>query len=457
MNLRYRRILYLIFIGLFLVIVPVLILYTAGYRYNFKRHKIERTGILYIDSKPKGALIYLNDNYKDKTPRRFARLLPDTYQVRVEKEGYFSWQKELTVKSNLTTFAKNIILFKKNLPINITEGEINIFAISPNQEKIIYSIIKQNTEELRLMNLKNQSDFLIKQLNNRIYNQLEFIEWSPSQNKALFKEIIGDFNKYLIVDIKTLKTKELFDITRLNFSDVGWDINSDNYLYALRQAVLYQIDLVNNSTRSLLSANISDFQVRQNIIYYITKVATESFLNKSVLTDQKISETQKIKLPSPSQYTLQSSTANYLVLLDKKNNDLFIINSESFAEADISRNIILQDKAKKIVWSKDSKNLLYYTDFEISTFNFSSKEKNLITRYGEIIREAFWYPGDNYIIYQVNDTIRAIEDTATEIKNDVKLTELSKINSITIDSDGKNLYLQGKAGTQQGIYKLEIQ
>ena len=48
MNLRYRRMLYLAFIAVFLAAAPLIILYAAGYRYNFKRQKIEKTRIIYI-------------------------------------------------------------------------------------------------------------------------------------------------------------------------------------------------------------------------------------------------------------------------------------------------------------------------------------------------------------------------------------------------------------------------
>jgi len=457
MKLRLRRTLYLTFITLFIVIVPLITLYAAGYSYNFKRNKIEKTGILYIESKPKDALIYINGKYQANTPKRFSRLLPDIYQVNVEKNGYYPWQKKLEVKSNSTTFSKNIVLFKKNLPINITEGQINVLSVSPNREKMVYSLLKENIEELRLRNLKNQLDLSIEKLNSRNYDQLEPIEWSPDQNKILLKETIGDFNKYLIVDTETLKAKELFDITRLNFTKVSWDTLNDTYLYGLRNAILYQIDLANSSTETLISANIEDFQVKRDEIYYITRVINESFLNKSILENQTASKPEKIKLPSPSQYTLQPSNQNYIVLLDKQSNDLFVISSKSFTDKDISQNIILQDRAKKIIWSKNLKRLLYYTDFEIWTFDFTTQQKNLITRYGEVIKQAFWYPDENYIIYQINNQIKVIEDSLTESKNDIQLTDFAEIDSVTVDNTGTNLYFKGKAGNQSGIYQLAIQ
>lgn len=457
MKLLYRRILYLSFIAGFFIITPVVIMYAAGYRYNFKKGEIQKVGILYLDSQPSKADIFINNKYKAKTPRRFSTMMPDIYKVRVEKAGYYTWEKELEIKSNLTTFAKNIVLFKQALPINIINGEINIFASSFDQEKIIYSIIKDNIEELRLLNLNNNSDFLIRQSSRETYNQLELISWSPNNRKALLVEKIGDFNKYLILDIDTLKIKELFDITRLNFDQLKWDNLDDNYLYGLRKSVLNKIDLVNNSTNSLLSENIKDFEVKGENIYYISKIGNESFLNLNAIKDQKIIDTKKIKLPSPSEYTLQPSTKNYLVLLDKKNNDLFIISSETFNKQDINNDIIIQDTAKKVIWSKDEKTILCYNDFEIWTFNFETKKKNLITRYGSVINQVKWYPEGKYIIYQANDEIRVIEEIESEIKEDLQLVSLNKITDFAINSQGKNIYFKGEIGNQKGIYKLEIQ
>ena len=38
----------------------------------------------------------------------FKTLFPDDYLVRLEKPGYYTWAKKLTVQSKLTTFANNV-------------------------------------------------------------------------------------------------------------------------------------------------------------------------------------------------------------------------------------------------------------------------------------------------------------------------------------------------------------
>jgi hypothetical protein len=105
------------FIALFLITTPLVVLYTAGYRWNDKKMRPERVGIIFLLSKPNDADIYLNGKLrKESTPARLRDLLPDTYEVTVTKEGFSSWSKKLPVYSALTTFAEGVILWKDAVP-----------------------------------------------------------------------------------------------------------------------------------------------------------------------------------------------------------------------------------------------------------------------------------------------------------------------------------------------------
>ncbi|OGY49245.1 MAG: hypothetical protein A3D39_03045 [Candidatus Buchananbacteria bacterium RIFCSPHIGHO2_02_FULL_39_17] len=457
MNLKYRRILYLSFFAIFLAIAPALIIYSTGYRYNFKKNKFEKTGILYLDSMPKGAEIYFDEKYQGQTPARFSRLLPDQYLVEIKKNGYSFWQQKLEIKSNLTTFKRDVILFKKNLPINIINGEINILSLVPDQEKIIYSVINRGIEELKIYNLKNQVNLDIKKFDKKNYQQLEFISWSPNKTKMLLKMTIGSFNRYLIVDAETLKIKDLTTLTKLNFEKIKWNKNNDFFLYGLRKNALYQIDLIAN-TVNLAEANVFDFEIINDQFYLISQEKGEIYLKNKPIEDGSENDLKIIKLPKFSIYEFKDSLENFLILSDKKNNDLLVIKSQIFDSADINQSIILTDQAKKISWSKNFNQLLYFTDFEIKVLNLKSEEKELITRLSETIDDVIWHPLGSYLIYQTGNQIRALENYSSgEIKNDIILVEALKINSIFLDQNGKNLYFQGAIGQTAGIYQLEIQ
>ncbi len=100
-------------IVVFLVAAPIVLLYTAGYRYNPKKQRVEKVGIIFLRSRPSGAEIYLDGKKRSETtPARLRNLLPGDYDIVVSKKNYTSWEKRLPVESALTTFAEGVAIFK---------------------------------------------------------------------------------------------------------------------------------------------------------------------------------------------------------------------------------------------------------------------------------------------------------------------------------------------------------
>ncbi len=458
MNLRYRRATYSIFFLIFFVVTPMLVLYATGYRYNFKKNALEKTGILFIESAPRGATIIVDGKVRGVTPLRIGRLLPNSYDVTVSQDGFYSWTSKLTVTSNRTTFAQDIQLFKKTLPILVVSGDVNVFTVSPNREKLVYTTRDNATETLWLKNLRNNSDFTITDFNHHSYTNLEPIAWSADNAKLLLRQTVDSFNTYLVINTETLEVKNLFDITRLSFDHIKWDEANSNTLYGLRRAVLYKIDLTSSSVQTVLSANIQDYRVIGDTLYYIEQVAHESFLNRSTMTSSSdISEPEKIKLPGSLLLQLAPAPSGIITLLDMESTDLFMLNDDVFNDADVDSHVILQDKAKKMHWSDNEQSLLFYTDFELATFDRKTNQKNLITRYGEAITQAEWLKQPTYIMYVVGTVVNVTEAGAREPRNVVQLASFNEIKNVALTYNEKTLYVAGSIGAQRGIFSLELQ
>lgn len=113
----HRQILPWLFIAIFLALAPVLVFYTAGYRYNSKKGEIERNGTLIVDSSPKGAEIWLDgENTQRVTPYTFQNVSPGRHAVRVQKTGFHSWEKILDVNPERVTFANRLWLWNDASP-----------------------------------------------------------------------------------------------------------------------------------------------------------------------------------------------------------------------------------------------------------------------------------------------------------------------------------------------------
>lgn len=110
MSLAARRVGYSFAIGLFLVVAPVVIAITLGYRWTGWDNGFVKTGVLVTSSQPRAQLI-LNDAYRGETPKRIAGLTPGTYRVKLEKSGYQPWEQLVRVGANTASVIGPVQLF----------------------------------------------------------------------------------------------------------------------------------------------------------------------------------------------------------------------------------------------------------------------------------------------------------------------------------------------------------
>ncbi|TWP27519.1 PEGA domain-containing protein [TM7 phylum sp. oral taxon 348] len=132
--------------------VTVLTALMLGYSFNFNGTEghVERIGILQVDSKPNGAEVYLN-NQRHSTNTR-ARIAPieGDYNLRIQKENYRTWQKQVKVKGGEITWVayprlipnklspQSVLDLPKNTPLYTTKN-------SPSQHTKNQTKQNQNT------------------------------------------------------------------------------------------------------------------------------------------------------------------------------------------------------------------------------------------------------------------------------------------------------------------------
>lgn len=100
-----RKALFFLFVGIFLISAPLVVLYTAGYRFNRTNNTVSQTGTLSLASTPRGATSYVNGvDIQDATPAVLQRLSPGTRNVKLSKEGYYNWERTVDVQSGATAY-----------------------------------------------------------------------------------------------------------------------------------------------------------------------------------------------------------------------------------------------------------------------------------------------------------------------------------------------------------------
>jgi len=135
-----------VFVIIFLIIAVIAIAFARGYRPDFKEKSFVSTGIVTVTSNPKSAQVYINGALKGVTDLNL-HLTPGKYKVEVKKDGYQTWEKEITLKGELVVslypylFPINPSLspqtnigVKKAVPID-QSGKVLLFVENGNEEK----------------------------------------------------------------------------------------------------------------------------------------------------------------------------------------------------------------------------------------------------------------------------------------------------------------------------------
>ena len=168
----------------FFVISPAVILYTAGYRYDIGSRRIQQTGVLSIDIKPRDARVYVNDTFLHASlPIRLSHRKAAPYDVRIEKEGYHNWQQTVDIESKQTTYIRNISLFPTLTPRFLgTYQREHDFSLSPDGKYALGVSEHEALYEITAYDIHAQTT---RTLLRRVASQAPYVHWSPIHNAAV--------------------------------------------------------------------------------------------------------------------------------------------------------------------------------------------------------------------------------------------------------------------------------
>jgi len=105
-----RRIYYISAFLVFAIVGPLLVAWTAGYRWTSGRSGFIRTGSLTVVSEPR-ATISVNGVIKGSTPFRATHLTPGTYVIELSKSGVKTWRQEIVISANVALAIGPVALY----------------------------------------------------------------------------------------------------------------------------------------------------------------------------------------------------------------------------------------------------------------------------------------------------------------------------------------------------------
>lgn len=435
MNLRTRRAIAFFFIALFLISAPILIIYTAGYRYNFKKGDLQKTGALVIATVPKNASVSLNaKTLEDKTPVRLNNILPDTYEITLRKDNYYPWSKKLEIRPQETTFLEDVLLFYQAEPELLIDQPINWSSFSPANNFAVFSTTELNQNFLYLLNLSNSKIKLL-------YNQDPAFAspkaiWAPDGSELIFQT---DTTTILITNSFPQQTKNLTaKLQFLNPESLTWNQNNNNWLYGQVGNKIYQFNTLTEKLELIHTgdetAAIQDFYVFNETIYTIEKLSRKTILNQHRLFTDKTYNGQTIELKN-SDYRFDRFYLGYLGFWHAGSQAYYLVDSA------LSHIVFTKNNVQTVSLQPQKNLLLIQTNQELSYLNLDQEpqEKN-ITRYSQGLTAALWHPDStNYCLALQEAKIHLIELDERSGHNIVTLPPEGIIN-LTLNRQGQTIF-----------------
>lgn len=441
MSLIIRRIIFYLATAIFLITAPLIIGYTAGYRYHFKQHRIVKTGGLFITTGPKDAIIEINSSIRtETTPASILNLTPGEYRVRLVKDGYYPWEKKLSVESERLTFAQNIVLMRATSPRQLSAGDITDAALMSRDETIIYRV----------------GDLALNEVWAKRGTAKETLLWrgsggvrtlTPSnRSNEIFVMDGKDYAPLVISGDKNNTPLDLGLLVNPPLTHPRVDVNDSNIIYAISKGTLMYLNTKTHVVRPILPG-VRDFLPTK-----------DGFL---ILSEKPIPEL--LRYDGTTKTRITTLEANAAELFEQINTLVPVWNTArgetmfiDLKKPDLANAIRIPGKVVASMIMSDELSIIAANDHEIWRVSLRSGHPELITRIGDLILATYLHPEGNVLVYATPERIRALELDARDGRIIYDLATFEQIDAARLSRDGSYLLIAGTREKNRGLWRLDI-
>lgn len=215
MKLR-KSFLYTILTLIVVIIAGFFVSFLAkGYRISTKTGTITGTGIISVNSTPDQASVYLDNHLTAATNSTINSLTPKKYTVKIVKEGYINWEKQIEVKEGLVSEIKATLYRTIPTVYPLTYTGAGNILVSPDSLKMVYVV--PDSEDPNLISSKKSGLWVWPMSDRGIsfgrgnepkqigasagldYSKAQF-RWSPDSTQVLAtfpdRDLLFDIDKF---------------------------------------------------------------------------------------------------------------------------------------------------------------------------------------------------------------------------------------------------------------------
>lgn len=469
-----RKTLFLIFAAFFLITAPLVVLYAEGYRLDWNRKSVVKTGALYLEARPAPVEMYLNQKLRKKTLPLFpgvytGNLIPKSHLVEIKKEGYFPWRKNLRVSPKLVTEAKNIVLFPQNAKVLRITSNIENFYFAPSKNYIAI-VEKSIVPQVNLYSTKLGREFLVFKgsATSSDYKVAE-ARWNYDSSRFAFRIERDRDKKWFILDIENgqpenVKTRDLFEeLQGLVIHQLEWDPNDQNLIFItiddlMGTRVLFSYNLQSEKLSRPLAHDVRDYLVlARKIIYVSETLRTVHSLDLATSSLQQELYNPLFRFNSQQIKFIQQPFENRVLAMLMGNEANLVRNTNSAMTLEKIpgqvKNLIPDGDAKKLMVVRGASIDLYWLkDIHVQPFR-DAEDRVTILHVDSPILDAVWLSKNNeHIIFSDEDSIKVAELDTRDEQNVHEIAKYPHAKKLYYEEKESNLYFL----SYNALYELAL-
>lgn len=451
MKLRLRRIYYSLVILFFLTAVPVLLFYSAGFRYDLAQGKIYKIGALSVTTTPKRSTIYLDNKVvANKTPAVIKNLRPQEYELLIEKEGYFPWQQTVTIFGEQATILDNVVLVKDGDRELIDSGFIFQASQSPSRKYLAYIFTPASDNPgrqdlIKILDLEKGSTSSFPLLNSPIQELI----WSPESRNILLNSD-NSLYKSVVLNTETGRINQLNNPLINNCNSFAFHPENSDLLFCLNNNKIYQLNIQTKKVQGVLTQKAQSFLPIGDKIYFIT--SEDKPLLYTVLISSPSDAELITELPESTRYAVYNRNPHILTIADLANSRFYLLEKNRLGNQTLSE---LPFPGTNFSWSLEYTQFLGRNDFEVWIHDSQNNTSKLISRFGAPIKDALLNYENSLVIFSQEEGIKTIETDEQGGRHVNTILEDNAAN-LFIDPSGKTIfYITQETGVDK-IYSYAL-
>ncbi|MFA5936174.1 MAG: PEGA domain-containing protein [Patescibacteria group bacterium] len=427
----HRRILPWIFALVFLVSAPALVFYTAGYRWNGKKDKIERNGTLILDSEPPAARVLLNGrDSEETTPVTLQNVTPGSYVIRMERDGYHPWQKRLEVYPEFVTFANTVFLWRISDPVAFIRQAASHIEPSPNASFIAGMTEAASSSELLVWNADGSERDRFS-FTNRLPRSIH-LTWSADSRALLVEHDAATGTNAWFINVRTGVGP-----TVLPRGSYLWDGSS---IRGVSEKSRIAINIEDGSfTRTPLPGGAVD---RYGDMILKTTTGTDA-----LVIFQENTPSRGLILPA-GDWRFANVINNHIML--KTGNEWISLNPDDTAP---SVHRVFGDRLRPYV-TRQKTSYLLVNGGELWLWD-PALEPELLLRQSQPIIEAMWHESGRSIIVATETNVSILDLDPRDGRLQTQLTTFDRLQDAALLK--QQLIVSGDKNEQTAIWSLEIE